>query len=287
MNETQVSLKAITPEQIETLKKSYSGKNLEAVEAAIAMVNESVAAGFWLPRVSRKARAGFSKPSKAASRARTVYRGLSDKFYNAEGEERERLDKLKWIANDIQASAAYGREMPTKEEIEQVIHLYPAGSLDYLKDNVDVLSQIRETMNILDSLLPIPVVTELGFSPKVQATLLECNLRVDLSTVRFPDIERKVVEFTDKNGRKKYRVLYRLIWPEGTMHGASRFASGGHCEACGKAIPSGRFAPFQAFDKESGRHISLFVGSDCAKKIFGVRFAGFSEEELQGSGNEQ
>ena len=67
---------------------------------------------------------------------------------------------------------------------------------------------------------------------------------------------------------------YFVDWTPGTQMGRSRFSYGCKCEACGKSIPSGRFVAIEADDMNSGDHIGLWIGQDCARNIFGVKDEG-------------
>jgi hypothetical protein len=77
----------------------------------------------------------------------------------------------------------------------------------------------------------------------------------------------------NKDGTRKQENYNVVVWSDGIIHGKSRFAGNG-CHACGKHIPSGRFVPVEAHDKKSNKTISLWLGCDCAKNIFGIKDIG-------------
>ncbi len=145
----------------------------------------------------------------------------------------------------------------------------------------------------LDSVRPLPVVTAIGLSPKVTKTLKDMNLDIDLPTIKPAKIAYRVIAKLNMNFRsKEYGQImmgtsdndskYSLVdydpyvkWSEGIVHGQSRFTHRtGHCEACGKNIPSWRFVPVEAFDKTSKKLVSFLLGCDCAKNIFGIKDIG-------------
>jgi hypothetical protein len=135
----------------------------------------------------------------------------------------------------------------------------------------------------LDASRPVPVITAIGLSPRVTATLKECNLDVDLPSIKLAKIDfRWVRAYEDgkpafrKDGKPRMEKCYFVEWSQGIKHGCSRFADGGHCEACGKRIPSQRYVPIEATCKKQGL-ISMWIGCDCAKNIFGIKDAGIDK----------
>jgi hypothetical protein len=154
----------------------------------------------------------------------------------------------------------------------------------------------QNARRFLDEQRPLPVKTEIGLSPKVTKTLKELNLDIDMSSIKPAKINYrlvparyspfntkeqklfgKVIVNETRNG-SKYSMLerdYYIDWTKGIVHGQSRFTHHtGHCEACGKNIPSWTFVPLEAKDKKSGQLVSLLAGCDCAKNIFGVKDIG-------------
>jgi hypothetical protein len=139
-----------------------------------------------------------------------------------------------------------------------------------------------DAIELLNSYRPLPVITEIGLSPRVTATLTEMSLDVDLPSIKLAEIGRRMVPgfkrdgspLLDRRGNHMLVPEYFVAWTPGTVFGKSRFSYGCKCEACGKSIPSGRFVAIEADDKRSGSHIGLWIGQDCASNIFGVKDAG-------------
>lgn len=63
----------------------------------------------------------------------------------------------------------------------------------------------------------------------------------------------------------------RILWPQGTLHGRSRFAGDGcHCELCGKRIQSALSWRPMLGRTADGTPLALWTGDECARKLFGV-----------------
>jgi hypothetical protein len=73
--------------------------------------------------------------------------------------------------------------------------------------------------------------------------------------------------------------VYEIIvdWPDGTLHNKSHFnysANNQQCQACGHAIQNPfNWVPILAFNTTKVPH-SLWVGRDCASKLFGCKVEG-------------
>jgi hypothetical protein len=108
-------------------------------------------------------------------------------------------------------------------------------------------------------------------SPTVKKTLE--GLKLNSLTIRVCPIDYR--EVTLDNGRKVFHAF--LVWPKGTVHGASRFHATNNnlqCQACGHAIKN----PFNwvpiLVDNAAGVPHSIWVGRDCSKNLFGVELVG-------------
>jgi hypothetical protein len=151
---------------------------------------------------------------------------------------------------------------------------------------IQLIAEFKEASTLLDAARPLPRVTALGLSPKVTATLTECNLDLDLATIKPAKVDYYKTQTLDaKTGAPVYHArkqtwtmerVYFVAWSEGIRHGRSRFAGRG-CHACGKTIPSGRFVPIEALDRQSGELVSMWLGCDCARNIFGIQDEGLRQ----------
>jgi hypothetical protein len=143
-----------------------------------------------------------------------------------------------------------------------------------------------QAVELLDEARPLPVITEIGLSPRVTTTLKEMSLDVDLPSIKMAKISKRMVPghsrttgepLLNRDGTPHLVPQYYVDWTPGTQMGRSRFNSG--CQACGKSIPSGMFVPIEADDLKSGDHIGLWIGCDCARNIFGVKDIGVEKEK--------
>lgn len=272
-------MKTLSANLIEAIKSEMKGKRLEKFLGSVRILNESAENGAWIQGGSRRANSGFYQGSGiSVSRDRYYADGVfayaQALCFGGSYEERSNGKKGMSLPSFI--------ESLTKEELKKF-------SRDYALAWLQLAKEAYELINELDVARPKPVITKIGLSPKVTKTLQECNLDLDLSTIAYPEMEtftmevlvtvknKKTGEFENKWVEQEFQ---RPIWPKGTVHHSSRFAVGSmHCEACGKKIPSGRFVPFYAFDKKSHKNVSMWVGCDCAKNIFGIKDIGVDRVE--------
>lgn len=299
-----MQFKKLNEKLVETVAKALKGARLTKFLDSIKIINDSLEQGGWVSRGSVKADSGF-------------YQGIV-KFGNIG----VKICSPEWYAsNDVARLFNYGgwsydkgvKATKYDDVTGDVIPLpYPSTELGVLELGVKTIREhiksfklsdgvilawfylVREKSNavhLLDSLRPLPTVTSIGLSPKVTATLTECNLDLDLSSLKVAEIAFRFVQAKkwdnekkeclpvfDKNGACVLDKEFYPKWTVGTVHNQSRFAGGYHCHACGKAIPSGRFVPIEAFDKNSKNIISMWLGCDCAKNIFGIKDVGIGQD---------
>ena len=161
-------------------------------------------------------------------------------------------------------------------------------------------AEVAAAWEYLDNQHPIPVITAIGLSPRVTATLKEMNLEIDISSVKPPrtenvleqairwsDFSKKTKPMVRKNGKKLMKWVTYIRWTKGIVHHTSRFSnidysgvSRACCEACGKGIPSGRLVPIEAKDTKNNRLVSMWLGEDCARNIFGIKAQGVDKADL-------
>jgi len=247
---------------VEIVASELRGSRKNKFLASVDGINQSLKIGGWVPGVSRKANTGF-------------YQGCGIRI-ERNATHRSALSELTFslhYGHPVQDVAAC-MGLLTDKEMKKHTH-------QFVEAWVRLCNEKDAAIKFLNSLRPLPVYTEIGLSPKVTKTLTEVNLKLDLSTVKVPEIDSYLRPALNKDGTPKMNhqgeavmeVVYFIRWPKDTAHLMSRFSSRHHthCEACGKAIPSGRFVPVQAKDQGMNRHVSLWVGSDCAKNIFGIK----------------
>jgi hypothetical protein len=278
-----------------TILRWFTGKSLEKATAALKLLDQSVKQGFWVKGASRSVRAALGKTNVAAklANANQVWlerlgvpdgKGTYDSEYAA-------TRQLGW---NIYMSLAYGN-------FEQLVQLDLAAALNALgpafpapstllplqrQHRTEVLSQVAEYQKAfapvaaavaeLDEARPPPVFTSIGVSPTLTATLTDLGFIGDLKVSVCP-IRWEKRETTDKDGKKHTFFIGILLWPEGTVHGASRYRGTDiheQCEACGHAIKRiFNWVPL-VLEGAGQPPKSLWVGRDCAKSIFGVKMDG-------------
>ena len=269
-------IEQLNPELIAIVQTYMKGKKLEKFNESVKVINDSLSLGGWVSRGSVKANSGF-------------YQGCGVTWttsYESTPEHREN--------HDLQMALHYGYGSGNLGEA--INRLYAAISKKTEKPVVNTKKFPREFVEawvalsrekalaceFLEYCRPLPVVTEIGLSPRVTATLTEMNLEVDLPSIKLAKIGRRMVlgykkdgsPLLDREGNHMEVPEYFVEWTPGTVMGRSRFSYGCRCEACGKSIPSGRFVAIEADDKKSEMHIGLWIGQDCASNIFGVKDAG-------------
>lgn len=222
-------MQALKETLVSEIASSMTGKRREKLLSSVAVLNESLSQGAWVPRGKVKAVSGF-------------YQGL-------------RRSCEPHPSFDVEMCLRYG----------QAIDVEHTRELSQLEQSWAALCGEKDAaIAILDAARPLPKITAIGLSPKVTKTFRECNLDIDVNSIRMAKIEP--LKINDK------LTIYIVAWSEGIRHGQSRFAGGG-CEACGKAIPSGRFVPVEAVCRRAGL-VSLWLGCDCARNIFGIQDVG-------------
>ena len=264
------------------LLKWYTGRAKERMTLALALYDRSDAQGYWVPQAARYCAAALRKAPEAIKvgnrlkRLREVRIALLDDQLRAPHkradlaslqQERTRLhgyeslyralvhgalDVVQWPAVEGDSTAP-----PKEKELIAQGKVFVETALPYY-----------QRMQALNRVRPPPAVTYLGISPTTTRTLEEMRLRP--STLRLCPIEW----VRDPTGA----LQGRLLWPEGTRHGVSRFHTSAvgrsQCQACGHSIRNRlNWAPLLIEDTD-GVPYSLWVGRDCAKSLFGIRWSG-------------
>lgn len=168
------------------------------------------------------------------------------------------------------------------------------GATDQVKAQRELLQQalawaahftpVAQLLKHLDATRPKPVVV-LGSLSRTVVGNVGKAMGVALDSIASPPIEWTWVTRIDPKTKQEFRVAVgKILWPEGTRHNVSKFAYGSkagnmQCHACGHAIHDGfNWVPLMGGtnDGVSGV-ISLWVGRDCARKLFAVDVTGDAE----------
>lgn len=278
----------------------FTGKALENASAALDMLAQSEAVGEWVPKASRTVRAALSKSNVAKKIAHKHRAGL-EAIGNYQSPEGHRGWDVAFILNFGQF---WGRR-----DVDFAAVLAQAPNVDLKQAVLDCERFVRDfapvakLLNRLDATRPVPVITQLGASPTVTALLKSLGLDGTVaSTARVCPIEWVTVAVRGKhtaecnefrgagngpnipciNKRCPYNLftyvkVANLLWPAGTVHGASRYDHNREhqqCQACGSAIKNAfNWVPLLIDNAEGVPH-SLWVGRDCSKTLFGIKVTG-------------
>lgn len=135
---------------------------------------------------------------------------------------------------------------------------------------------VAELVALLDSSRPRRTVVLGTLSPTV-ADNLSRAMGISIASVRSPEVVTKWVEIEIRGRMVRVQEL-EILWPDGTKHWRSRYAFGSaagneQCHACGHAIRNPwNWVPLLADGKDGP--LSLWVGKDCAGKLFGAKVEG-------------
>lgn len=270
----------------------FTGKAREKASSALDAVEACLVQGYWVKGVSRRVRASLNKAG-VASRLGRDNEGWLDRLGVPAGElafdaKYRELREIGWNIRSYLCYNAY--EALARVDFAKAINAITASGLNTTKDAEKVLviesarryaadfAPVAAALAQLDSTRPPPVVTELGASPTVTATLA----RLGAAKATICQIKWEKVARADGKG---WYYVGTLLWPEGTVHGASRYNGtnqNDQCEACGHAIRNiYNWVPL-VMDGPGQPPKSLWVGRDCAATLFGIKVEG--EVELVGQG---
>lgn len=295
------------PEKWRAIEKWYSGKSLHAITSIVfpALV-EAEALGHWpqRARLSLKVKAALNKQNQAIKFAnKHERRRVDERYRGATGDYPDpatlsgllddvRPDRSKHYFTDRHTSGhafvfamQYGQFMDAPELARLAPTLEPFCTNDAERAALATAAQwavdftpIAELIALLDATRPKPTVIMGTLSPTVVKNLGD-TLGISFASIRMPEMksEYRWIDVPMKGGgTKRVRIVWvEILWPEGTRHNCSRFSRGSRagnnqCEACGHAIKDPwNWLPLLA-DGPQGP-MSLWVGRDCARKLFGVK----------------
>lgn len=263
--------RSLPKELSDTIISHLSGKRLEFFKESLAAINDSLLAGGWVGRSSQKVDKGFHQ----GCWTRPIL-DRSSKHY----------DVAYCLWRGYGGVTAYEVEMALSELSDKELKKCPHSLVRAWCELVELKNDAVIFLNMARRL---PVVTGIGLSPRVTATLKEINLDLDLSSIKIAKMDFRMVPrlnanpkspdymkpLVNRDGSVIMMREYFVVWSSGIIHNMSRFTRG--CQACGKNIPSRRYVPIEAQDKKSGSLISMWVGCDCAKNIFGIKDDGIGQ----------
>jgi hypothetical protein len=263
------------------IEKWFSGKGLDTLRTyVLPTLAEAAKLGYWPKGTSRKVKAALNK-AKVAEKLGRENRGRLEALTNKEGK------RLGW---DIEIALTYGQYERAHAVKAAAIELRSCVQIDVDQRLIEQAVQwarafepIAELVALLDRSRPAPTFVLGTLSPTVYANLSE-SLGVDFTSIRVPEIKWEWVEY-EHEGRKVRYKIGTILWPEGTRHHATRYgvsdANNRQCEACGHAIRNAfNWVPIVAQGPQAP--LSLWVGRDCASKLFGVKVDGDAQYRGRG-----
>jgi hypothetical protein len=263
----------------------FKGKSQINARAALLALRVSAAGGYWLKGASRRCRAALNKCNVAHKVAHVADEIQKNEPYHIKGRDNP-LNNAWYI---VHMAMQYGDRYV--ERIGDAVKILKKAKLTEVQRPVmekaekfghDMAPAIK-LMNVLDECRPKPLIAFGTLSRTVVENLFDSRLKLDPKTLRSPEIEWKRVRETLPDGRTVMVWVGIIKWPEGTRHGASKFgtsrAGNDQCEACGHAIKDlSNWVPALIDDEEGVPH-SLWVGRDCARKLFGAKVEGEARYE--------
>jgi hypothetical protein len=264
------------------------------VTFTIPALVESEQLGYWKKGVARTVRATLNKQNVAQKLARAMevqfgtvdrwsslqrlgydhplHDGASDMLYGSFGRASRHLTPEAKVKRDARGDFTLTTKLGSSSANE-IIERW-AGSF----------VPVAELIELLDSRWPKPTVVMKTLSPTV-AENISTHIGIDVATIQSPPTHGEWVEVTIKGHKVS---VYEIVvdWPEGTLHHKSRFlhsANNDQCQACGHAIKDPyNWVPILAYshlayvDTDTTARVpyALWVGRDCAKKLFGCEVEG-------------
>jgi hypothetical protein len=287
-------MKQVSENLVAIIAGVLKGAKLKKFMESVTALNDSLARGGWVCS-SSKVESGFYQGLCKVG-------GIDVKVCSAEwyaSNDVGRLLNYGLWGNIVTEVTRSGKPLPYPNTEIGVFELGIKTIREHIKLKVSnevivawyrLVKEKEAAISLLDDARPLPKITPIGLSPKVAATLNECNLDLDLQSIQMAKIAFYFVQAKqyDKVKEEWLPIIladgsyllgkeYYVVWTEGIIHNQSRFAGRYRCEACGKAIPSGRFVPVEAFDNKKRQLISMWLGCDCARNIFGIKDEGIKQ----------
>jgi hypothetical protein len=277
---SQAGEDAVNPHPIE---KWYIGKALARLQKfVLPTLFEAQQLGYWPKGMSRTIKAALNK-QRVAEKLGRENEGRLRNFDR--DDDNDRASGFR-----VMMALAYGQVESAPTVIELTKKL-----MRLCRDDEDrgLIAQaarwaqdfqpVAELIALLDATRVPPTIVMGTLSPSVVANLGKA-LEINFATIRYPEFKREWVWMDvpisgGKGKTQRVRVpVIEIIWPEGTRHCCSRFSFGSRagndqCQACGHAIKDPwNWVPLLA-DGPQGP-MSLWVGRNCAGKLFGVKIDG-------------
>lgn len=269
--------------RFENILEWFAGKSRDTiVNFTIPALVECEQLGYWKKGVSRTVHATLNKQNVAAKWARDCEKKFAvHSFGSMRMPHDHRL-------NEAQSSMLYGSFNRAPRTLTGLLaKKFTSEEQSFADDALRwarAFAPIAELVALLDVSRPKAVVVMKTLSPTVAKNVGE-HIGLDFATIQTPPMHGEWVEIEFK-GRKTRVYQVVVDWPEGTRHNQSRFhysANNEQCQACGHAIKNPfNWWPILAYDSTTTPY-SLWVGRDCAEKLFGCEVEGDTIYKREGS----
>jgi hypothetical protein len=258
----------------------FTGKALVNMTEALDALDRSIAQGFWEKGWSRKVRAAATKATKAISYGRKARRLKLFPELNYKLEHYEEISAAKYLVEWMIHGHVRASDV-AKVKSEDHLSLAQRLAVDTARKFSEELEPVYAAMERLDATRPKAVFTSIGLSPTVTRTLAGLGIETNGAkfTIECPEMKTEEIETVDAKGKKSYRTVITIVWPEGCRHHSSRFPMMAgtnylQCESCGHAIRNAfNWVPLLV-QVEGQPARSMWVGRDCAEKLFGFKIEG-------------
>ena len=275
--------------RFEAILEWFSGKAKDTiVNFTIPAIVESEELGYWKKGVARTVRASLNKQNVAKKLARDIDEHLGESRQFGDSRNRLRSDHPLWdcafameFGQFEKASRLLAADAQEKRNSQGdfTIHLKtgPVNVNKAIDRWAHAFVEVAALIDLLDSRRPKPVYVMKTLSPTV-AQNLSAHIGIDISTLAVPDSHGEYVEMEIK-GKKRSVYMVVIDWPEGTLHYRSKFLysknTNSLCQACGHAIKDPyNWVPILAYGTDGKTPYSLWVGRDCASKLFSCEVEG-------------
>jgi hypothetical protein len=260
--------------RFEAILDWFSGKSRDTiVNFTIPALIECEDLGYWKKGVARTVRASLNKQNVAIKWAKACKDKLGVHSYGSLSMPHDHP------LSPAQFAMAYGQfeHAPRLKDLLAVAKL-SADAKPMAEDAIRwarAFCEVADLVALLDSRRPKPVIVMKTLSPTVAKNVTE-HIGIDVSTIQMPEMRGEWVEMLRKG--VKVQVWQVVIdWPDGTKHYQSKFlhSDNNHlCQACGHAIKDPyNWLPILSYDAGKTPY-SLWVGRDCATKLFGCEVEG-------------
>lgn len=268
-----------------SIARWFSGKQHQNIIGwALPMLAKAEKEGSWPKKVARPMHAAFGKTAtKSLARETDDYRRAAQ--YNFE--DKAICPVAAWNAIYFLFAFASRPEDALRgvEVLEKHHNPTPAQQilLGKARDMANDFIPVKALLKLLDSRRPKRTVIFKTLSPTVVKNLLG-DLNFNMETLRHPPVECKWVPFIGRDGKEYQELVCYIKWPEGTVHSGSRYAHGSRagnaqCHACGHAIKNPSNWVPMLIDDVNGVPHSMWVGTDCARNVFGCEVEGDARYE--------